>query len=192
MHGEDMIRRGEGFVDVAAVFGHRVADVAVEFLMGERRAGFERILGIGHAGQRIVFDDDGMGGVFCLRSRLGGHGGNRHADAMHRAAGEHWMRGNDHVRQHLRRREIEFVAEIVAGNDQFDAGHGFGFAAVDGNNFRVRVRAALKREIEHARQLNIVGVAALAGNQRRIFDSLGRGADQSAGCVFGGHGGNSL
>ena len=92
MHGEDMIRGGKRFVDVAAVFGQRVTDVAVEILMRQRRAGFERVFGVGHAGQGFVFDDDLMGGVFGLRARLGDHGSHRHADAVHRAAGEHRMR----------------------------------------------------------------------------------------------------
>ena len=168
-----MVRGGKRFVDVAAVFGHRVTDVAVEILMRQRRAGFERIFGVGHAGQGIVFDDDLMGRVFGLGARLGDHGRHRHADAVHRAAGEHRMRGNFHVGQHLRRREIQLRVEIVAGDDQLDAGHGFGLAGVDGNNFCVRVGTALKCQIEHPRQVNIVGVAALAGDERRIFDPLG-------------------
>ncbi len=39
VHGENMIGRGEGFVDVAAVLGHGVADVAVELFVRQGRTG---------------------------------------------------------------------------------------------------------------------------------------------------------
>ena len=188
MHGEDMVRRGKRFVDVAAVFGQRVADVAVEILMRQRCAGFERLFCIRHAGQRIVFDNDFMGGIFSLGARPGDHGCHRHADAVHRAAGEHGMSRNFHVGQHLGWREIQLRIKIVAGDDQLDAGHGFGFVGVDGNNLCVRVGAALKCQIKHPGQMNIVGITALAGDERRIFDSFGRSADEACSLMFGGHG----
>ena len=97
------------------------------------------------------------------------------------------MRRDLHVRQHLRRREIEFFAQVVAGNHRFHSRHGLGLARVDGNNLRVRVGAPLKRQVEHAGQIDIVDVTAFAGDQRRIFDPFGRCADESVWFVFGCH-----
>ncbi len=100
----------------------RVADIAVEFFVRQRRAGLQRFFGIRHAGQRFVFDFDGIGGVLRMRSRVRDDGGDRYAGAVHRAARQHRMRRNLHVRQHLRWREIEFFAQVVAGDNRFTPG----------------------------------------------------------------------
>jgi hypothetical protein len=49
----------------------------------------------------------------------------------------------------------------------------------------MRVRAPLERQVEHSRELDVLRIAALAGDQRRIFDAAYRRADESG--VIRGH-----
>jgi len=50
VHGENMVRDGERLIDVAAVFDHRVTDIAVDFFARERRTWLKRRFRIRYSG----------------------------------------------------------------------------------------------------------------------------------------------
>ena len=106
MHGNDVIRLGERFVDVAAVLREGVTDIAVDLFAHKRRAGLECFFRVRHSGQWLVLDFDGVGRVLRLGASPRHHRGHRHAGAMHGAAREHRMRRDFHVGEQLRRREV--------------------------------------------------------------------------------------
>ena len=101
-----MICIGKRFIDVAAIFRHRVADVAVDLFARKRRAWFERLFRVRNARQCFIFDFNSLGRVLGLRSRGRHHRRDGNTGAVHGAAGEHRVWRNLHVRQHLGRREI--------------------------------------------------------------------------------------
>ena len=71
-------------------------------------------------------------------------------------------------RQRRHPRQLQRLQQL-ARDDRFDLGMCFGSAGVDRNDARVRVRAAQNRTVEHARQVDIVDVVALASQETGVF-----------------------
>ena len=66
------------------------------------------------------------------------------------------------------------VRDVGAGEDGDDARHRLRRGRVDRADVRVRVGAPQDRHAGHARQLDVVEVAALAGDEARVLDPLDR------------------
>src|SRR5204863_2795294 len=64
------------------------------------------------------------------------------------------------------------VHEVLAGVHADDAGHPLGARCVDRADVGVGVRAAKDGRVDHARQLDVVDVVALAPDEARVFLSL--------------------
>src|SRR6185436_256890 len=64
------------------------------------------------------------------------------------------------------------VWDVRADEDSMDAGHRLGRARVDRADVRVRVRAAKDGQVGHRLQLDVVEVAALAGDEARVLCPL--------------------
>ena len=108
VHGEDMIRLRRKLYRRRRRFWSSCSRCCCPTLRRASGApGFERVFGVGHDGQRFIFDFDGIGArpEHALASWRPPRQPARRR--MHRAAREHRMRRNLHVRQHLRRREIQ-------------------------------------------------------------------------------------
>ena len=67
----------------------------------------------------------------------------------------------------------------MRGEHRLDAGQGTRGACVDGNNTRVRVRAAQEGRVQHPLDTHIIDKTPAAGEQRRILDTAGAGADHA-------------
>ena len=72
------------------------------------------------------------------------------------------------------------ISDVLAGEHRHHPGMGLGRGGVDVLDASVGVGAAHDGGVDHARQTQIVGVLAFAGDQRRVFSSLDRGADDAA------------
>ncbi len=114
------------FCDVLGVleggFGRgRVADVPVvdgvvrRAVVNERRAFLRGFGRIDHGGQRLVIDNDFLGGVLRLRQSIGDHHRDRVADIIGLAGGERGVRRHLHRRAVLRqhRPAANQIAELV-------------------------------------------------------------------------------
>ena len=168
---------GEGGVDlggVAIVIVERdvVGDVIVEL----RRAGLGGFRGVGHGRQRIDIEFDGFGGVARLRQRLGDHEGHGIADKAHlvghqrRAVGLQQRRAVAVLqRQAAGEGVVIGGGEVGAGPDPEHAGHRLGGRGVDAADDAVGVAGAHHPGIGLPRQAEIVGVFALAADQRVVF-----------------------
>ena len=150
--------------------------------MVARCAVSERGLGVDHDGQRVVVDDDQLGGVDGLRASLGDNRGHDVADEAHHPVGKRRAveRGWQHHKS-LHRLE----AHGLVGVDGQDTGHGFGFAGVDARYPCVRDRRAHEHDVRATRRHEVVEVLRLTREDPRIFDATYRVAENRTG---GGHG----
>ena len=82
----------EGAIDIPALTRQRIAEVAAEARMDQRRARLERGFGGGHRGLRLVLDLDEVGGVARRAARLGDDRDDRHADRRDMTAGQRRVR----------------------------------------------------------------------------------------------------
>jgi hypothetical protein len=62
-------------------------------------------------------------------------------------------------------------AQVGAGHDGDHARQRLRHAHLDGEDSGVRVGAAQKRQVQHARQLHVVHITALASDQHGVFDA---------------------
>ncbi len=169
-------------VGVAVVKVER--QVARRLGMDLRRARFQRLGRRGDGGQLLDVELDGLGGVLGLNRRLGHHTGYRLTDIAHLALGERRPRRRLH-RRTVALRDVHAALErpetrrfqIGVGEDRQHARHGRRRLGVDAFQDTVRDLAAHHRGIDLARQVDVVGVAPLTAQQRRIFLARHRLAD---------------
>jgi len=144
--------------------------------------------------QFLVAHLDRFGGIQGQRFGLRHHHGDRFADVPrlvgreqrigpdeHRAA---FGPGELHIEFGLRHRIVrdrrEAVCETISARaDTEHARHGPGTRAINRNNARMRMPRAHHHRIGLAVEIEIVGEAALAGNEPRIFLALHRLADEA-------------
>ncbi len=164
---------GDGFGIAEVEIEHEVAGSA---LMDLRRALGQRGLGIGHGRQLFDVEHHGFRGVLGLHGRLRHHHG-------HDLAGEtHLVLGQRPARRRLHRRAVTLrdverthqrtearLIEIGGRQDREHARHLFGLGQIDALEEAVRVAAAHHHRIGLARQIDVVGVAALAAQKGRIL-----------------------
>ena len=176
---------GEGRIDlggVAIVIVERdvVRDVIVEL----RRAGLGRVGGIGHGRQRLDVELDGFGGIARLRHRLGHDEGHGIADIAHLVGRQRHAVGLQQRRavaalQRQTADEGPVVGRARSAPVQTPSTPGIALAAVVSMPLddAVGVAGADDPGIGLPRQAEIVGVLALAADQRVVFLAADRLAD---------------
>ena len=129
------------------------------------------LLEVQHGGQELVLDVHELGGV----PGLGGAAGDDDGDDL---AGERDPLGRHRQvgRGHLVRRDRPRVgdhalglAEVLAREDLVDVQRPVGGLDVDAQDLGVRVRAADHRQVEHARERDVVGPAGAAGDEALVL-----------------------
>ena len=158
--------------------------VAGHFIPDRRRARLHAVFGMQHERQFLVDNRDRLGGIERLHFRIRHHHGDGFADVARLVGGQQQMRADEdfaaagrgelHVVARLRQRIVADGAEAVggaigAGEDAEHAGHVQRRRLVDGDDACVRVRRAHHRRVGLIGKTEIVGEAALAGDEPRVF-----------------------
>ena len=142
------------------------ADVGVELLVDAGRAGLERALGVDHRRQRVDLHLDVEDGVAGHVAVLRHHHRDGLPDVAHRAVGEERVRHVVHARQDRGAgRAAHLAAQVVVAEDADHALPGAGLRAVDAHDPARRVVAAHEGGVEHAVELDVVGVAREAADR---------------------------
>ena len=159
-------------------------DIVGHFVPDRRGAGFHGVFGMQHEGQFVVDYLQRFGRIERLRFGLRHHHGDGLADVAHFVGGQQQMRADEdlaaagpgelHVVARLRQRIVPDRAEAVgvaigAGEHPEHAGQRQRSGLVDRDDARMGVRRAHHRRIGLAGKIEIVGEAALADDQPRVF-----------------------
>ena len=167
---------GVGRLGVAGVVVPVEDDVAGDMVEQLRRAGADRVLGVGHRRQRVVFDFDRLGGVARRGQSLGDHQRHRLADMAHLAERQHRPRRvvprlavAAHERHRARHVAETVGAHLFSGSDKQHARHAPRRARIDALDMRMRHRRAQHEGLRHPRQHHVVGITALPGDQPKIL-----------------------
>ena len=193
IHLDDMIGGGKGAVGRRRIAEHGVDEHIVRrFVPHRRRAGRAGGLRIRHPRQRLVVDGDRFGGVERLRLGLRHHHGDGLADMARLVGRQQLVRADEDLAaagggelevgsgrgQRAVRNRREAVGEAIrAGEYAEHAGHGAGRRGVDAQDAGVRMRRAHHDRIGLPVHGEIVGEAALAGQQAMVFLAAQRLAD---------------
>jgi hypothetical protein len=165
----DLVGLVEARVDVAADDAVVGDDVALDALVDLRRVLGHRLLGVEDPGQRVVLDVDRV--EAAQRGRLV-HGDHRR-DALALVA-------HDPVGQRrlvLHEGSVAVLRHVRLGVDGEDAVHRLGRRRVDGDDPRMRQRAAQDLAVDHPGQAHVVRVWRLAGDLLQRVGALQRLAD---------------
>ena len=138
--------------------------------MDDRRLPRHRQLEIHDGRQRVVSDDDRIGGIPRDVAIARHDDGDRLAAVADRVHGDRTMfrRGERRADRHGRQE----LGDLRAGEDRFDAVHRLRGARVDGADTAVRDVAALERQVLHADEGDVVDVGAAALNETRVLAPL--------------------
>jgi hypothetical protein len=175
--------------------------VGAEGVVENGRAVLDRLLHVGHDRQLVVVDGDQLGRVERLLPALGHDHRDRLAGEADLALGQDLVLGDARLvalgdllaegeRRHRPRGGQgvgELAVELGPGPDREDAGGRLGLLGVDRQDVGVGDRAAHDDQVDHARQHDVVGVAALAGDELRVLLAGDRGADVLARVLGDGH-----
>jgi hypothetical protein len=180
-----MIRARERLLGCRGVAKMRVdRDVVRDLIPDRRGAGGERRLGVDCERERLVIDLDRLCRIERLRDGSGHDHGHRLADMARLVPGQEPVRAEKHFaavrrgqfhvvsgrRHRLMRNRVEpGGAAVCAAVGAEHARHGARHIERDGANARMRMRRAHHRRIGLARQMEIVGEAALAGHEAQIL-----------------------
>ena len=188
----DDVGRGEHGVRGGGIAGFPVVDVVVGLALlvvaDHRGTGVEGLLGVDDRGQRLVLDLDELERVTSRIAVVGDD--ERHLLALepHLVGGEH---GLCVVAERRHPGELQRF-EHGAGDHGLHLRMGFGGRRVDRHDASMRVRAAQDRAVQHAGQVHVVDVVALAAHEPHVLlaqhaaepDRVPRRADRYLG---GGH-----
>ena len=174
--------RGEGGVRLGAV-AEMIGEGAVraEFGPDQRRFRVERRRGLGGRFLGVVVDLDQLGGILRQRPRIGddeGHGVADIVDAV--AAEDRYVAGRRalavRLLLHGARLQVAEMGEILAGQDQMNARRGLcGFERTDPER-RLGDGRAQHISVQQAVLRNVVGVAAVSGDEGLILETKDRSA----------------
>ncbi len=111
---------------------------------------------------------------------LGDHRGHHLAHVAHQRIGEDRLRGRPEAggRRDRRRDGPRALRQIARGVDRHDPGHGARGGGVDRAHPRVGVRAPHEGRVQHAGEVEILDVAAAAGDEALIFLAAQRRAER--------------
>ncbi len=160
-HDVGAVDRG---VDLAELQVHVLRDVTVLAVLGDCRFGAgQGLVRVEMGLEDRVFDLDQLQRVDGRVLVEGRDRGDGLADVAHLVHGERRLvlgPGQD----------AEFYRQIGADDDREHPGQRAGAAGVDGLDDRVRMRAAQQLRVQHARQLDVVGVDRRAGRLAEAVD----------------------
>ena len=175
------LRLGEAGVDVAASHRPLVRLVGAELLPDERRAVLERRLRVHHSGLRVVLHDHVLGGV---HRDVPGRGHNhRHgiAHVLHLTALERPVLGRLDLDARRRpdhgERTREVVGHVLAREHGHHAAALLRGGRVDRGDRGVRLGRAHHHEVQHAGEVDVLGVVAPARDHPGVLLALHRRAD---------------
>ena len=175
--------------------GHRLAvakvkvepDITGDVVIEKRSTGRGRCASSRDRRQRVDVDEDRFGGVLGLGDGFGDDGGNRLADMADLALRQRIADGAQHRRavavvHDLPRRQRADAARLEFGRgvDGEHARHALRLRGVDAADDAVRITAAHDHAIGLARKIDVIGKAAGAGDEHRIFAPRHRLADCKA------------
>ncbi len=153
-----------------------------------RGAVLDRVRDGDHGGKLLVVDLDQLGGVARLVTGLGDDDGDRVADMAHAPQGQRRVRRLDHGRAvpRLDQPAAGQAADLVGGHVGAgeDAGDPRGLPrrrGVDAADARVRVRRAQDVGVELVGPVDVVGVAAVAGDEAPVLLAPEARADAALG-----------
>ena len=174
------LERGGNLFGIAVVIVER--DVVWHIIIELRRAGFCPVACERDRGQGIDIDHHGFGRVLRLQQGFRDHADDRIADEPHLAFGE---RAADRL-LHLgavavleRHDAFEGAVgfHVVGGVDAENARHRSHAVRVDALDHAMCVRGAHHHGVSLARQVDVVGIAAVALHQHRVLGARYRLAD---------------
>ena len=174
-------------------------DVVFDFVPERRRAGPHRVFRMQHEWQFLVAHLHRFGGIRRLRLGFRHHHGDRLADMARSVRGQQQMRADEnraaarrgelHVEFGLRHRIVRNGLEIVgyaigAGEHPKHARHRVGPRRIDGDDARMRIGRAHHHRISLPVEREVVGKAALAGDEPRVLLARQRLADEAVSGFF--------
>jgi hypothetical protein len=173
-------RVGRGLVarlpveDVVVVLARAVGalGLVLEVFADHRRIGGHGLERIDIDRERLVFHLDQVGGVGRDIAVLGDHERDLLILEQHLAVGEHHL----HVARERRHPGEVHGFECLGGQHRDHAGDGGRFRGIDLLDTGVRVGRAGEVAVEHARQLQIVDIVALALDEADVLDALAAAA----------------
>jgi len=157
---DNFVRIGKSGIDCTGVQRAFEGKIVAERRMDDRRSGIQRGAHIRHRLELLVSHRDDFGGVFCGSAVRRHHGSNRlalPADAPNRDRPLGRGFQSLQMREHADPRRDD-GGEFLAGDDRNHARHLLCRAAIDRDNFRVRVRRAHKHDMRHPRQLQVADI----------------------------------
>ena len=165
------MRLGEGGLGRLLVADRHVEQhIARMFGPDLRRALLDRIGKADHGRQRRPVDLDGLDGVAGLIDGVRDHEGYGVADMAHHAVGQDGIgRCGERIDFQIEQaRQAAEILDVFRRQNRPDAGQAFGAGGVDGEP-GVGVRRAQHQRVHRGLRRVIVGIAALAANQRVVF-----------------------
>ncbi len=196
------VRFGKGRVGLGLVAGLPIEDVVgvlaravgafllvLDIFADHRCIGGHRLEGIHVARQSFVLDLDQFGRIRRGVAVLGDDKGHFLVLEQHFAVGEHHL----HVAGKRRHPgEIDRL-ERFRGDHRHNAGYCGRLGRVDVLDAGVRVRRTRKIAVQHARQLDVIDIVALALNEANVLDALALAAHAlELFSAFGGGGGHLI
>ena len=135
-----------------------------------RRALLDRIGEADHGRQRRPVDLDRLDRVAGLIDGISDHEGDGIADMAHHAVGEDGIgRAGERIDFQVEQaRQAAEILDVIRRQDRADARQAFGAGGIEGE-FGVGVRRAQHQRMHRGLRRVIVGVAALAANQRVVL-----------------------
>ena len=168
-------------VDVAAGDRPLVGLVGAELIPDQWRAVLERRLRVDDDRLRVVLDDHLLGGVEDAVLVAADDDRDRVADALDLAALERHVVGGVDLDPGRRpdHRDAALEAQVLGREHADHARVGGGLGGVDRGDRRVRLGRAHERGVQHAVGMQVVHVAAGAGDEARILAPLHRLPDEA-------------
>ena len=138
--------------------------------MDDRGLAGHRLLEIDDCRQRIVRDDDHIGGIARHVSIFRHHHGNRLASEANRVDGDRAVLGRRERRADGHR--AEELGDLLAGEDRLNAIHRLRRARIDRNDAAVRDVAPLERHVQHADERDVVNIGGAPLDETGILAAL--------------------
>src|SRR5579859_2229462 len=190
VYGRAMRRAGKRGVDIAVALAKLDEQVARLAAMGKRRAGPQRGAAIGDRRQRLVIHLNQGGGILGNGAGTRDHDRDGFAHERDFVLGENKWRdiGRQLIGAKLQRQALggQKRRQIGGAEHRMHAGQPAGGARVDTANAGMGVRAAHERGFEHTGKFQIIDKAALAADERAIFEPQHPFADGALRCHVAG------
>ena len=162
-----MGRMRKGVVDAAVVELAAEADVVAAAGIDQRPAGLTRAVDIGDDGKVLVVDLDQLQRILGDRPALGNDCNHRLPGPDHAVERQRQLRCRGHALEMVERAGPgrADLCEIVTGRNEMHAFERARLLDIDGDDLRMRMRAAQERGMQHPRQPEVADIAPAPGEQ---------------------------